>query len=634
MMEAIMKSRSLSLFILLGVISMLAPALVLGQALTGDYVIGAGQTYTTLGAAITALNTNGASGTVRFLIDGDLTEPGSLEITTVTLNGTNRLVIKPNTGKTPTVTFTSCATSGNKGNAGLTLSGTSTNVGYVTIDGSNTNGGTTRDMTFALSDATNGRYCLRLNFETDNVTIKNLKITAVNIKPTTASASRTYGIYAPASSTAAADSLTILNCEIGTSTSAFYYGIYKPDGGTFPYGAALNVSKNRIYAQHKGMSIWGSSGTSAINDNTVSVIGHSTGVYVQNSVNGIYAESWLGTLNIFNNRIVSLRAKAVSQTSLKALYGILVYYASGSGNIGQTANVYNNFISDFIYAGDASTVPSEINGIAVDALDQTVNVSYNTIYINADSISLNPTYGIRVYDDVGLAAYVKNNIVVNAVNHDSAYAIYCNPIVNTTLKASDYNDLFVVGANANIGNYNATKAKTLANWRTASSQDAHSINVNPASPFGAARQLTSLTDLHWFSAPLNVFAGTPITGITTDIDGETRNASTPYMGADEAGPFTGIGEDGMQPNQFALGQNYPNPFNPETGIRYQVSGTSEVDLRVYDLLGREVAVLVNAEKMPGTYTATWNADGMAGGIYFYQLRAGGNTYTKKMVLLR
>jgi hypothetical protein len=88
------------------------------------------------------------------------------------------------------------------------------------------------------------------------------------------------------------------------------------------------------------------------------------------------------------------------------------------------------------------------------------------------------------------------------------------------------------------------------------------------------------------------------------------------------------------PQVFDLQQNYPNPFNPETVIRYQVPGVSEVSLRVYDLLGREVAVLVNEEKMPGMYSATWNAEGMASGIYFYTLRAGGTVFTKRMILLR
>jgi len=629
-----MKHRILHWLILLTCVGLVGVPTASAQALTGDYVIGTGQTYTSLGAAITALNTNGASGAVRFLIDQDLTEPGSLEITTVTLNGTNTLVIKPNTGKAPVVTFTTVATSGNKGNSGLAISGTTTNVGYITIDGSNTADGTTRDMTFTVDDVTNGRYCLRMNGETDHVIVKNLKILATNIKPTTASASRTYGVYVPASGTAAADDMVIENCQIGSENAAYYFGIYKPDGGTVPYGANLLVKGNRVFAQHKGISVWGSSGTSTIEGNSISVIGHPTGTYVHSSINGVYIESWLGTLNVRNNRIFSLRAKCLTQTVLRPLYGVLVYYASGSGNVNQTANVYNNFISDLRYLGDASTYPSEINGIAVDALDQILNVHHNTIYINADSITTNPVYGIRVYDDAGMSAYVKNNIVVNTVNHDSAYAIHVNPIVNATLKASDYNDLVVTGANASVGYYNGVKQKTLADWKTGSSADAHSISVNPANPFGGPGQLTSLTDLHWVSAPSSAFAGTQIAEITTDIDGAPRSATTPYMGADEAGPFTGVADIGAIPGEFALGQNYPNPFNPTTQFGLRIAEFGFVRVSIHDLLGREVAVLVNEAKAPGTYTVTFDASGFTSGTYFYQLISGDRRAVRAMTLLK
>jgi hypothetical protein len=113
--------------------------------------------------------------------------------------------------------------------------------------------------------------------------------------------------------------------------------------------------------------------------------------------------------------------------------------------------------------------------------------------------------------------------------------------------------------------------------------------------------------------------------------------------------FTDVNrEDEALPRAYGLSQNYPNPFNPETVIRYQVPGVSGqasvVSVTIYDLLGREVAVLVNEEKMPGTYSVTWNArlrssnsggqaSGMASGIYFYQLKADGNVFTKKMILL-
>ena len=138
------------------------------------------------------------------------------------------------------------------------------------------------------------------------------------------------------------------------------------------------------------------------------------------------------------------------------------------------------------------------------------------------------------------------------MDHDSAYAIYRGTIATNCAITSDYNDVFVAGGNAYVGNYSGTKCKTLANWRTASGQDAHSTNVNPANPFGATGQLTSLTNLHWVSAPSNAFAGTPIPGFTTDIDGQTRNATTPYMGADEAGPLTGVTPDDLRHRPSSL----------------------------------------------------------------------------------
>lgn len=90
------------------------------------------------------------------------------------------------------------------------------------------------------------------------------------------------------------------------------------------------------------------------------------------------------------------------------------------------------------------------------------------------------------------------------------------------------------------------------------------------------------------------------------------------------------------PAAFELCQNYPNPFNPVTTIGFGVSGLGSrwVRLAVYDLLGREVAVLVDEPKRPGTHTATWDARGMASGLYIYRLEAGGIVSSKSMLLLR
>jgi len=90
----------------------------------------------------------------------------------------------------------------------------------------------------------------------------------------------------------------------------------------------------------------------------------------------------------------------------------------------------------------------------------------------------------------------------------------------------------------------------------------------------------------------------------------------------------------IYPESYLLYQNYPNPFNPSTTIKFEIPKTAFVTLKIYNILGQEVAELVNEEKQPGVYEVNWNASGFASGVYFYQLRAGSFVETKKMILLR
>ncbi len=102
---------------------------------------------------------------------------------------------------------------------------------------------------------------------------------------------------------------------------------------------------------------------------------------------------------------------------------------------------------------------------------------------------------------------------------------------------------------------------------------------------------------------------------------------------------TGLNEDESIPQNFFLYQNYPNPFNPTTKIRYSIPSNvkgqmSNVSLKVYDVLGREVATLVNEEKQAGVYEVEFNASQLSSGIYYYQLKTGNFIETKKMILLK
>ncbi len=108
----------------------------------------------------------------------------------------------------------------------------------------------------------------------------------------------------------------------------------------------------------------------------------------------------------------------------------------------------------------------------------------------------------------------------------------------------------------------------------------------------------------------------------------------PVVAEFDFGVVSGVEDELMQPDDFILFQNYPNPFNPTTKIQYAVSNRQFISLNVYDVLGNEIAILVNEEKSSGTYEVEWNASGLSSGLYFYQLQSVGILETKKMLLIK
>jgi Secretion system C-terminal sorting domain len=113
------------------------------------------------------------------------------------------------------------------------------------------------------------------------------------------------------------------------------------------------------------------------------------------------------------------------------------------------------------------------------------------------------------------------------------------------------------------------------------------------------------------------------------------NLSNIYVTMAPSPTVTGVKNAGAGiPKVYALYQNYPNPFNPSTVIEYDLPKVSNVTVRVYDVLGREVATLVNGKQSAGSYKLTFNMDRYASGVYFVRLNAGSYTHTQKMMLLK
>ncbi|MDQ3021222.1 MAG: T9SS type A sorting domain-containing protein [Bacteroidota bacterium] len=88
------------------------------------------------------------------------------------------------------------------------------------------------------------------------------------------------------------------------------------------------------------------------------------------------------------------------------------------------------------------------------------------------------------------------------------------------------------------------------------------------------------------------------------------------------------------PDGFKLYQNYPNPFNPTTNIKYQIVNSNYVELKIYNVLGKQVITLVNQKQNAGTYTVDWNSTGFPSGVYFYTIKAEEFQQTKRMILLK
>ncbi len=122
--------------------------------------------------------------------------------------------------------------------------------------------------------------------------------------------------------------------------------------------------------------------------------------------------------------------------------------------------------------------------------------------------------------------------------------------------------------------------------------------------------------------------------VTVDLDKVSRPQGNGFdIGSYEFNNVTSV-KSNLNPNNYMLYQNFPNPFNPSTDIRFRIAKFGFVTLKIYNILGREVATLVIKELSPGSYNVKWDASKFSSGIYFYQIKAGNFYQTKKMLLLK
>ncbi|WP_034672200.1 GEVED domain-containing protein [Epilithonimonas caeni] len=421
-------------------------------------------------------------------------------------SATNTLTIKPASGVSPLIT------SALANNAIIRLSGAQ----YVIIDGSNTVGGVTKDMTIRNTSAT-GTAVLFINGASSN-TVKNNVINAIP------SSSATYlGVitFYSGSGVSGNNSNIVQNNNIAPQSATLpYIGVYNYGSSTSLQNTENSILKNNIYNfSFAGVYDNGYSSGFVYDGNNI------YGTATQTTNTGLYGV-FLGANTIYgpiisNNRIYDLKTTNTntSASSTGYLHGIDIYdIASGS-----TCYVYNNMIS---LAGNGAGAPGiRIAGIADESTAGTSYIYYNSISINGTASSSTGSYAyLKNYTN---SSVVKNNIFSNTRISSGSGTQYSMVWTEDGTFSSDYNNIYSSGNANNILAATSTNQTALAAWQTATGQDSHSINSLP--PF------VSATDLHIVGSACTALesAGTPIASITNDIDNDTRSATTPDIGADE-----------------------------------------------------------------------------------------------------
>lgn len=340
---------------------------------------------------------------------------------------------------------------------------------------------------------------------------------------------------------------------------------------------------------------------------------------------------------------IGIRGRAISAIA-RASSGVL--YASGPGQAGAVLYTVTPASGETVPVGEAG-VP-ELRGL-------TVRRSTGELYGAVTSASASVIY--RVSADSGYAVAVGNAPVGNLrglafSRGDVLYGVTADGILcRINPEAGDTTSVGRVPALVYSGlAFSPITGKLWASVRTPIDSIFTLDTANGAATFVGTTGFNALTMALSFGPHGNLY------GLIDNGSGEDYLAeidtttgagslvsvnplSEHYLLAIAMSPDTTVTSvpnttNGEVPERYALGQNYPNPFNPSTQITYSLPQQSHVVLKLYDVLGRETATLVNERQQAGNYTVQWNAEGVPSGVYFYRIVAGNFVQTREMILIR
>jgi hypothetical protein len=589
----------------------LRKAIVLNAALpAGTYNVGSGGYFPTIDSAFSSLSSGGILGPVTLVLTDTLYVASPAKYGTFRLDGpisgegpTSRIIIRPADNVAVTI----------QGDGQSTLY--FNRVSYLTLDGIDLQGNT-RLTVHALYNTAGTRYNDAIVFigNCDFIEIQNLTSYSDDINRMPA------GIELWADDLGAPDSCLIS----GVCVKSALVGIYILRGGSTPFHRPRGniIRGNHIGSPSDSLICYGIA------------IENSDEIIIENNIIENLRLAWINLGTNYLSGILScgctnsiIRNNVVHNICGTATKSFAQGIIAADYNFNRGANIwiYNNMVYDINHRAPSGGVA----GIRAWYQDS-VRVEHNSVYLS-ETGDVAPTGGSAAvwFDSSNTLPSLRNNILVNTRN-DSPYVSTAIRLL-TTAKISDYNDIHVGSfTSAYVGEGPLATYKSLANWQTLG-YDLHSVSMLPAfrAPY------LHIDSTHASSDFLDA-KGIPIDGILYDFDGQLRNASTPDIGADEFSrvPIAVEEQSTTVPNAFVLDQNYPNPFNPVTTISFSLPSKSLVSLKVFDLIGREVAIIVSEILSAGDYSRQWNASNLPSGVYFYRLQAGKFTDTKKIVLLK
>ena len=332
-------------------------------------------------------------------------------------------------------------------------------------------------------------------------------------------------------------------------------------------------------------------------------------------------------------------AEQICQSSDNKYYISVHSQGMINGNrIIKTNSAGDTLWTKFYFSNSISILPSDDGGVLISVWIRQTDKPFKMIKLDSDGFLV---WGKSYVGDLEIVKLIKTsdeNLLVASQFFENS-----RQVIALTKFNQNGDSIYTITIGDSETEYFLTNISTNTINEIILSGYTYTDTLYPTPEDGLIIKLNTNEEVEW---------GKIIGGIENEQLNEAIELSNGnYMGIGEIGPFSTIYKDlwlvkldsfpvnikeniDNTPVSFKLVQNYPNPFNPRTIINYSIPEAGNVEMKVYDILGNEVATLVNETKAPGNYAIQFNASSIASGVYFYHIQAGQFSDTKKLILMK